>query len=234
MAPLHDICFLGRGSVATAGADGQVRLHSLARRASRAFHLHGGPVNALLAEDNGCFLSGSGDGTVLHTDPRLAPSVASTLVADQTAERVGRSRRSVPVYSLASDAAQPWMLVTAGGDAAVRLYDQRFCRSGGPAKTASWVSAFVPSHLKPGLLSPPRSTARAHHTPGASISAVSFARGGREIAAAYAGDAVYAFDCTAHARDVTSLLSIEDLALPRYPVFWGMLGFLFLGCSTGE
>lgn len=218
VAPILDLCFLSSGSLATAGGDGQVRLHSLARKASRAFHLHGDAVNAVLPEENGGFLSGSSDGTVLHTDPRLPPSVASTPVADQTLERVGRSRRSVPVYALASDASRPWMLAVGGGSAAVRVYDQRFCRQPTTAGARSaWVAAYVPSHLKPTLLAPARApayavtTAHAHGT----VAALSFARGGREIAAAYAHEAVYAFDCAAHARDAASLMSVEDFALPR-------------------
>lgn len=79
----------------------------------------------------------------------------------------------------------------------------------GTAPPPAWVAAYVPFHLKPGLLWAPRAAQRVG--PGTSIRAVSFARGGADLLASYVGEAVYGFDQAAHARDLKSLLAIDDL-----------------------
>uniref|UniRef100_A0A1D2AEQ4 Uncharacterized protein n=1 Tax=Auxenochlorella protothecoides TaxID=3075 RepID=A0A1D2AEQ4_AUXPR len=218
--PMHGLSFLPDGTVLSAAGDGQVRMHSLRRGATRPFHLHSAAATCVLAVEAASFLSGSSDGTVRLTDTRVppqplrepdSPARGSCLVVDQRDQRLGRSRRSVAVASLAQDECRPWLLLTGGSDPAIRLYDMRMARP--PAATAApWVAAYVPSHLKAGLLGSARSAQRS--PAGGSVTAVAFARGGADVLGAYAGDAAYGFHGAAHARDLASLLSIADLTLP--------------------
>ncbi|KFM24935.1 DDB1- and CUL4-associated factor 6 [Auxenochlorella protothecoides] len=197
--PMHGLSFLPDGTVLSAAGDGQVRMHSLRRGATRPFHLHSAAATCVLAVEAASFLSGSSDGTVRLTDTRVppqplrepdSPARGSCLVVDQRDQRLGRSRRSVAVASLAQDECRPWLLLTGGSDPAIRLYDMRMARP--PAATAApWVAAYVPSHLKAGLLGSARSAQRS--PAGGSVTAVAFARGGADVLGAYAGDAAYGF-----------------------------------------
>ncbi|RMZ53012.1 hypothetical protein APUTEX25_001131 [Auxenochlorella protothecoides] len=153
--PMHGLSFLPDGTVLSAAGDGQVRMHSLRRGATRPFHLHSAAATCVLAVEAASFLSGSSDGTVRLTDTRVppqplrepdSPARGSCLVVDQRDQRLGRSRRSVAVASLAQDECRPWLLLTGGSDPAIRLYDMRMARP--PAATAApWVAAYDSSRL---------------------------------------------------------------------------------------
>lgn len=113
---------------------------------------------------------------------------------DQRAERVGRSRVRVGIYSLAVDPLRPWMMLTGGTDPLLRLYDRRMLPDG-DGKAPQWVSAYVPSHIKSSVLDNGRHPAlagdEAGALPGHAVTAVAFARGGAELVGSYSGECIY-------------------------------------------
>lgn len=143
---------------------------------------------------------------------------------DQRAERVGRTRVRVGIYSLAVDEQRPWLMLTGGADPLLRLYDRRMLPGGGEdggagggRRATQWASAYVPSHLKAAIWDAGRHPALAAPSapgpPGRHVTAVAFARGGAELVGSYAGEAIYSFGVAAHARDVEALLHIPESVL---------------------
>lgn len=116
------------------------------------------------------------------------------LAVDQRAERVGRSRVRVGIYSLAVDPLRPWLMLTGGADPLLRLYDRRMLPEG-DGKAPQWVSAYVPSHIKSAVLDNGRHPALAGGTagiqPGQAVTSVAFARGGAQLVGSYSGECIY-------------------------------------------
>lgn len=136
---------------------------------------------------------------------------------DQRAERVGRSRVRVGIYSLAVDPQRPWLMLTGGTDPLLRLYDRRMLPDRQGGKAAQWVAAYVPSHIKAALLDSGRHPALAAGADGPAagrhVTAVAFARGGTELVGSYSCECIYSFDVAQHARDVEALLHIPETVL---------------------
>lgn len=147
--------------------------------------------------------------------PILPPAV------DQRAERVGRTRVRVGIYSLAVDEQRPWLMLTGGADPLLRLYDRRMLVTAGGEeggrRAQQWVSCYLPSHLKAAVWDsgrhPVLAAPSAPALPGRHVTSVAFARGGAEVVGSYAGETIYSFDVAAHARDVEALLHIPDSVL---------------------
>eukprot|EP00887_Chlorella_sp_A99_P002952 scaffold24.g2952.t1 len=217
--------------VVSCSADKQVRLLNVVRGASRPYSLHKGRVRSLVALDPHVFLSASEDGTVRETDVRVRPPPVhrgadhghgqpaddANVLIDQRAERLGRARARVGIYSLAVDEARPWLMLTGGTDPLARLYDRRMLSTpadaGARGRTPAWARAYIPAHLK-AVLWDGRPGGGGGGAGGAApapasyqIPAVVFGRGGAEVVASYSGDFVYSFDAVDHGRDAESLAS---------------------------
>lgn len=131
---------------------------------------------------------------------------SQSLVVEQKLDRVGRAGVSVSIHSLALDPLNPHLFITGGSDPLVRLFDLRMMHGRGERAVglgfrsgSSWVSCFVPEHLKEGLLRPPVWYSLSNRKI-KTISGVAFSHGGGEILATYNSENIYSFRADSHAR----------------------------------
>lgn len=131
----------GDTHIVTTSRDGQVRLAELSVtgscRSTKKVAQHKGASHkiALVTNKPHEFISGGEDGLIIEVDVRQ-PKPNKLLVQKEDG-------KLVPIYSVHSNPADEHLLVSAGSDQFIRLYDRRFASQSSPDPMAK----FCPSHL---------------------------------------------------------------------------------------